>query len=189
MIDIENYEILKKHKTTLKETSKDNHNGASVYMTNSVLEVINFDDVKSEYCNPLSLAEIPKSNDALYINSTTDATFIEFKNGVFDNPKIYSVRKKIYDSLLILFDIIGKNISFTREHMDYILVYNETKNPDPKKRYNPSTSRDEIDSKLLGFAGERKINFGLDKFQGYCFRNVYTYTEDEFENEFVKKLQ
>ena len=188
MINIHLYPILNDHISTLKETSKDNHDGMVVYMTESDAEVVNFDDVKSEYVSKLSLCESPKSNDALLINSTEFATFIEFKNGKFDRQKEFSVRKKIYDSLLILTDIIGKNISFTREHLDYILVYNESKNPDPKKAYSSSESRDLIDKTLLGFGNERLIKYGLEIFQNYCFKNVYTYTEKEFEDNFVRTL-
>lgn len=188
MIDISKYPILNNHISTLKETSKDNHDGTVVYMTQSEAEVVNFDDVKSEYISGLSLCDAPKSNDALLINSTELATFIEFKNGIFDRPKEFGIRKKIYDSMLILTDIIDKNISFTREHLDYILVYNESKNPDPKKAYSSSESRDLIDKTLLGFGKERFIKFGLEIFKNYCFKNVYTYTEKEFEENFVKTL-
>ncbi len=188
MIDISKYPILSGHISTLKETSKDNHDGSTVYMTGSDFEVVNFDDVKTEYAAPLRLSVAPKSNDALLINSDNFATFIEFKNGIFDRDKEFSVRKKIYDSILILSDIINKNISFTREHLDYILVYNESKNQNPKTTYNPSESRDLIDKTLLGFGNERLIKFGLERFQGYCFKRVYTYTEKEFEDNFVKTL-
>ena len=188
MIDINQYPILSNHISTLKETSKDDHDGTVVYMTESSAAAVNFDDVKSEYISRLSLCESPKSNDALIINSTELATFIEFKNGKFDRPKEFNVRKKIYDSMLMLTDIIDKNISFTREHLDYILVYNESKNPDPKKAYSSSESRDLIDKTLLGFGNERLIKYGLGIFQNYCFKNVYTYTEKEFEDNFVRKL-
>ena len=47
----------------------------------------------------------------------------------------------------MLTDIIGENISYTRKHLNYILVYNETKNPDDEN----------IDVKTAdaGVAGER----------------------------------
>jgi hypothetical protein len=188
MIDINNFPILTRHISTLKETSKDDHNGIVTYMTNAEAHAINFDDVKSEYVSLLALSESPKSNDALFINSSDLATFIEFKNGYFDKPKEFAVRKKVYDSILILNDIINENISFSRKHLDYILVYNESKNPDSKTSYSSSESRDYIDKTLLGFGNERLIKFGLERFQGYCFKNVYTYTEKEFEENFVTSI-
>lgn len=188
MIDINDFPILIKHMSTLKETSKDNNNGTAVYMTTSEADAIDFDGVKDEYISSLSLYETPKSNDALFINSTDVATFIEFKNGHLDKPMEFAVRKKVYDSMLILNDIINKNISFSRDHLDYILVYNESKNPDPKTSYSSSASRDYIDETILGFGKKRFIKFGLEIFQGYCFRNVYTYTEKQFEEKFINTI-
>ena len=188
MIDVNNYPILKNNMSTLKETSKDDHNGVASYMTDSEVEAINFDNVKNDYVLSLSLSEPPKSNDALFINSPELATFIEFKNGYFDKAKEFAVRKKVYDSILILNDIIDKNITFSRNHLDYILVYNESKNPDAKTSYSASESRDFIDKTLLGFGNDRLIKFGLERFQGYCFKNVYTYTEKEFQENFINSI-
>lgn len=188
MIDVEKYPILSNHKSTLKETSKDFHDGNDVFMTESLAEAINFDDVKNEYICNLNLSDSPKSNDALFINSNSLATFIEFKNGFMDNPKTYGVRKKIYDSILMLLDIVGQNISYTRNHLDYILVYNNAKNPNLKTTYRESEARDIIDQTIMGYAGKRQIKFGVEIFQGYCFRNVYTYTEKEFKENFINNL-
>jgi hypothetical protein len=40
---------------TLKETSKDNHGDVDIFMTESRLQVINFDAVKDEYGKDLFL--------------------------------------------------------------------------------------------------------------------------------------
>lgn len=53
--------------------------------------------------------------------------FIEFKNGIISQTVNYELRLKIYESLLILLDIINENISFSRKKISYILVYNEDK--------------------------------------------------------------
>ena len=45
-----------------------------------------------------------------------------------DNAKKYAVRKKIYDSIIILTDILNIGISHLKDDMEYILVYNETVN-------------------------------------------------------------
>ena len=50
MIDFNDYDILKKHISSLKITSVDDHDKANIkYMTESEKAAINFDDVKKEY--------------------------------------------------------------------------------------------------------------------------------------------
>lgn len=106
-----------------------------------------------------------------------------------DSQKKFDVRKKVFDSLLILTDIIQKGISYTRIHMDYILVYNEDKNKDvvtePKTRVQSSGARDQIAKGFMNLGHANYIKYGLEIFKNYCFLNVYTYTEEEFENKFV----
>ena len=121
--------IIDEKVSTLKETSYDKEH--TVYMTESNLKVCNFDDVKDWYVEnkvPLSNPN-PKSNDALFFEEK-ECFFIEFKNGKIDSRVNFELNKKIYDSLFILFDLeyLDKNeekvnsISYTREHMNYILV-------------------------------------------------------------------
>lgn len=192
MINIGEYPILN-HVITLKRASKDEKGGHVEYMTESQVDVINFDKVKEAYAREKGLKSHPKSNDALYIQSGDIDTFIEFKNGYMEKGKGPELKEKIYDSLLILMDIIDENISYTREHLNYILVYNGGKNSDneninPKTTMQDSPAREEISKSVFKLAKERKIRFGLDKFKGYCFREVATYTKEEFEQEFVAKI-
>ncbi len=197
MINIVEYPNLYRHLSTLKETSKDDHDGSVCFMTESTIPAVNFDAVKTEYVNNLSISNIPKSNDALVIDSNEQATFIEFKNGCMDTKKQHGVRKKIYDSMLIFADITGQGISSTRTHMDYILVYNEEKNieqctdvtVDASVAIQPSESRDIIGKKITQMGGKNFIKFGLEVFKNYCFRNVYTYTPSEFESNYVQTYQ
>lgn len=109
MKNIDEIEIFKRYRTTLKNTSYDDTNRE--YMTESQLEVVDLDKVKEEYCSPLKLKEPPKSCDALYENND-ELFFIEFKNG---KVLQYDVRKKIYDTILLFTDIVGCGISKTRE--------------------------------------------------------------------------
>lgn len=188
MIKIEDYKTFKRNITSLKETSKDNHDGSTCFMTKSSLKVINFDRVKDEYIKDLNLSANPKSNDALYIASNGNPTFIEFKNGSMDNKDIFDVRGKVFDSILIFTDIVNRGISYTKENMDYILVYNQEKNSDEEetsKKVQASKSRDQIGKRIMELGGDNHIRFGLERFKKYCFRNVFTYTEDEFEQKFV----
>ena len=194
MINIGEHPILKKYINTLKETSLDGESSIAEYMTESQIEVVDFDKVKEEYAGNLHLSIRPTSNDALHIAAGSNDTFIEFKNGsLWQEKKRAEVRSKIYNSVLMLTDIIGENISYTRKHLNYILVYNETKNPDEenineKTEVQDSQAREEISKSVFKLAKERKIRFGLERFKGYCFEEVATYTKEEFEQEFVAKI-
>jgi hypothetical protein len=55
MIKLVNFPILNSKMETLKETSKDNHGDVDIFMTESRLQVINFDAVKDEYGKDLFL--------------------------------------------------------------------------------------------------------------------------------------
>ena len=50
-----------------------------------------------------------------------------------------------------------------------------------------SKSRDFIKRTVMKLSNQTIILFGLDQFKGYFFDNVFTYTIDEFEENFVKK--
>ena len=198
---------------SLEQASRDDQN--QVYMVHSQLQVCCFDKVKEWYvgekipqANPT-----PKSNDALYFYEN-ECFFIEFKNGKISNEVNFEINKKIYDSLFILFDLKymdpkGKmvdSISYTRENMTYILVYNEENyvkfgntrqtaiGLDRQKerlennggRISQSYYRDQLYKATRKLAKEEFILFGLDQFKGYLFKNVYTFTEEEFEEKFVE---
>ena len=191
---------------TLKETSYDKEN--NTYMVESNLLVCSFDKVKEwyienkiPYTNPN-----PKSNDALFFGEDT-CFFIEFKNGKIDNRVNFELNKKIYDSLFILFDLHYKDkngelvnsISYTRNHMNYILVYNEEKYAEAgptaqtkeglkrqeESRVTTSKHRDKLFSTMRKLAKEELIKFGLDQFENYLFKEVHTYTVKDFEENFI----
>lgn len=166
-------EIFNKNLSNLKETSKDTDSGTIEYMTESETEVVNFDAVKNTYITGMKLTKTPCSTDALYIDNSSDFYFIEFKNGKMSQSKIYNVYNKIYDSLLIFNDIISENISFCREHVNFILVYNESKNP-----------KVEIGEYFAGKAKKKFVRFDLEQFEKIYFKGVYTCTEQEFKEKF-----
>ena len=113
--------------------------------------------------------------------------FVEFKNGFMDAKKKFDVRKKIYDSVIILTDILNLGISKLRDQMEYVLVYNENINEDEKeilqkKSYvQPSKAYDSLAKGIFGMAKKEYVCFGVDIFKNYCFKDVHTYTEKEFE--------
>ncbi len=199
--------IIDEKSSTLKITSYDKDNNE--YMVESNLEVCSFGDVKEWYVkNKVPLANPnPKSNDALFFDET-ESFFIEFKNGKIDNTVNYKLNKKIYDSLFMLFDLkyvdrkgdAVDSISYTRNNMNYILVYNEQKylqaGPTRQTRegferqnieVKMSQHRDILFSTVKKLAKDELIKFGLDQFKNYLFKNVHTYTVKEFEENFINK--
>lgn len=194
--------IIDETQCTLEETSLDN----GTAMVSSQLLVCSFDKVKEWYVsNKVPYANPnPKSNDALYFGEQ-ESFFIEFKNGRITDTVNYEINKKIYDSLFILFDLeyIDKNgrvvnsITYTRNNMTYILVYNEEHYAQTRqtrqteigierqKEKSKSQHRDALYKAVRELAKEEFILFGLDQFKNYLFKNVYTYTEKEFVQKFV----
>ena len=191
MADYNGIKFFQDNIVTLKETSKDSHGDQDVFMTQSSLKVVNFDAVKDDYVKNLGLSETPFSNDALVFTDDGEYYFIEFKNGHINSEIVIELRRKIYDSLLIFTDIIGKGISFTREKMSYILVYNEDRNLITEGETNQmqhSPSRRKIAVHFIEkMAKERFAQFGLGRYDKLCYKNMYAYDKEEFEREFVQR--
>lgn len=196
--------IIDELQSSLEEVSYDKDNGT--YMVHSQFQVCSFDKVKEWYVServPLANPN-PKSCDALYFGED-ECFFIEFKNGKISNEVNFEINKKIYDSLLILFDLeytdkkgnLVSSISYTRSAMTYILVYNEenylkfgptrqTKEGEKRQQeVSGSHHRNELYKAMRRLANEEFILFGLDQFKNYLFKNVYTLTEKEFEQKLV----
>lgn len=174
-------ELLKKHITTLRKTSLDETNGE--YMSDSSVTVVNFDKIPNEYARGRGWTGVPNSNDALYIDDHKNLYFIEFKNGGVKKDQLY---RKLYDSLIMLIDEkIIQNFSFVREHGYYILVYGSKYSnripdaPARRKNYDYIYNLAEMEQKL----------FGIDKFEGYLFRETHTYTKDLFKMKFAVPME
>lgn len=191
MIKSEDYKIFKENLSTLKELSKDTSEKNNIsYMTQSELKAIDFDTVKTQYANKLHLSEETASSlDAILLIHEHEV-FIEFKNGNIKNEK-RKIKDKIRDSLLIYCDITDKHISYTRANIVFILVYNEKKNPIPHnlKLENSvrQNAREKIAEHIIKKANEELIRFDLEKFKTLYFKEVHTYTENEFE-EYLKNI-
>ncbi|HIW59551.1 MAG TPA: hypothetical protein H9880_06670 [Candidatus Anaerobutyricum avicola] len=189
--ELYNIPIFKKNMSTFKETSYDKDGEEPGYMTDSQIQVINFDKVKDGYIKNLALSNTPCSNDALYFGKDNKIFFVEFKNGVLDERprRNFNICKKIYDSLLIFNDIVNKNISFCRENLYFILVYNENKNKrEACKTEQEESSKAIISKKIHKKAKKKFIRFGLDRFEKLYFKEVFTYTESEFEDAFLSQI-
>lgn len=100
-------------------------------MCDSAVQVFGFDGLKDWYVKHYvpKLKKTPCSNDALWLDDN-HIVFIEFKNGKIGPVENNEIVFKLYDSLLLIlddkFDLsychpdFKQNISYTREHMDYI---------------------------------------------------------------------
>lgn len=166
---------------TLMRTSKDDTNDQ--YMTESKLKVINFDRVPKLYAKGKNWRGVPKSNDALYIDSNGHWYWIEFKNGSIKKEELY---RKIYDSIIMSLDLGAiPDLEFTRQNCEYILVYNDEKYTSIK----PSESRTGIGSYVMGLAKTEKKLFGVQDFEQYLLKETHTYTPGEFEQKFVQPME
>lgn len=170
--------LFEKHHSTLKKTSLDD--STSSYMSESEQEVIDFDAVKDEYkkkycCN----AADARSCDALLIDNENIA-LIEFKNGkITDSKEKEKIRSKIGESLLIFNDLTEKNLSFNRDYVYFILVYNKQKN----KTFEDE--RHSYKNQLVGLIAQKaNENYLLEGFKHYqfMFKGVKTINEEEFKN-------
>lgn len=101
-----------------------------------------------------------------------------------------AVKEKIRDSLLLFCDITGMQISDTREWMEFILVYNISKNPMPnqleREGVQESNSRDVIAKYISKKAKEEFVRFDLKRFKTLYFKEVHTYSKEEFEEYLVR---
>lgn len=182
MIDLDEYFIFAENKITLKEASKDDSDISNIqHMTDCELEVINFDLVKRKYANSLKLSdEVAASVDAL-LQIGDHIVFVEFKNGKVKN---HNIKDKARDSLLIFCDVVGKTISYMRKRVDLIVVYNLEKNPLPnqikKGRFQESPSRIAIGNYFSEKAQKEYILFDLQRYERLYFREVHTYSKEEF---------
>ena len=167
------------YEKTLEETSCDNDQ----CMTNSQIKVICFDDfVRKEYCPKRKLIGALSSNDVLYCYEDK-YVFIEFKNGklIKNNDEIRKLEKKNIDSIFILLDLTKDNFDELTEKTDYILVANFSNSERNDKKL--------LDNLLKTVKIEERLRAGLRNFKGYCFKNVHTYSKEEFEEKFVKKME
>ncbi len=146
-------------------------NDDKIPLVNCNLEAVNFDDYKNALYS--TSGNRPKSNDALCFTLSHNY-FIEFKGGNASNVEENDLHKKNEDSVQILINHTPETEDIIRNNYGYVVVYNKEEE-----------SREEIGQELAFLAGERRIAFGLDVFEGTTFKNVYTVGVSEFENDFA----
>ena len=190
MINFCEYKFFRDNISTLKEQSKDTSKDSISYMTESTINSVDFDLVKRSYLNSLGLSEERlKSVDSL-VNLNNGIAFIEFKNGSLKGLK-NDLYLKINNSLLIFNDITKYDLTFLRNNSEFILVYNEKISPlnkeEEKEKENMSGSRVIIGDYFMKKAKKEFVRMGLGKYKTSFFRDVHTYSQDEFEQFLLNK--
>lgn len=183
MMDLDAYSLFAENKKSLKETSMDDSDVSNIrYMTQSMMEVIDFDQVKRQYINALGMTEESASSVDAIIPFKDCISFVEFKNGKVNNRNI---KDKARDSLLVFMDITKKNISYTRDRVEFIVVYNLDKNPLPnqikKELVQESPSRIAIGDYFSAKGKRELVLFDLERYEGLYFSKVHTYSAEAFE--------
>lgn len=178
MINLNDYSIFKNSIKTLKESSYDNSNNE--YMTESNIKVVDFDIAKDKYIAEHHLSNTSvHSVDALSHNNDS-IIMIEFKNGEISNSNI---RWKILESLLLFCDVTNRNTTYTRDNVEFILVYNENNYKSDKV----SCTIDGAVAYLSKLAKTKNLRFGLENYYRMLFKDAYTMSSKEF-NEYEKNL-
>lgn len=184
-----NIGIFDKNLDTVKNISYDS--GNNEFMVNCREQIINFDKVTNSYLESINhgIDSISSCDGLVFTDDLW--IFIEFKNGKISNTgKHYKVKKKVPHSLNIFCDILGINISTTREKMIFILVYNKDKNKiSDSECQNNSNSKDFIIGHVFDKANKDPIGFGLHKYKGVYFKEVHTFNVDEFCEYFYDNIK
>lgn len=116
---------------TVSEMSKDQ----DVPFVESDFKGINFDKITAQYFlnNRIGDATGKKKNKGSYPCKSNDSVveyknmdyFVEFKNSMY--PRKKELYGKIRDSMLVYLDIIDEKLSYARENVGYILVFQKDK--------------------------------------------------------------
>lgn len=162
----------------MKNCSKDTKNDE--FMTESELQVINFDKVKSAYTADLGLQDSKAhSVDAFVRGKDGSFYLIEFKNGDISR-KQNEIHLKIRDSLLLICDICKKEISNTREDITFVFVYNEEK--------ANITMQDRIAIAKANSSGHACSWWKLDKLEKVFVKKILIYDRDMLEKKLLPDL-
>lgn len=131
---------------------------------------IDFDALTAEYFEKYNCTHPSRSNDSI-IDYNFQDYFVEFKDQ--EKPNTNELREKIRNSLLVYLDKIDEKVSFARENLGYILVYN----PNKKNYYD----------RIRESVGKHTENrFGLKKdFEGLYFKEVICIPADKFKEKLM----
>ncbi len=168
---------------TLKRISFDlaNHD----YMTRSGRMAFQFDQAihgiwRMAKTENAALAELYTSTPAVcdaLLMLPQENVLIEFKNGRMPKKTVVNIHQKIHDSVQVYAHLTGRTVAENCGHLVFILVYNAEKNVSPDCCYEPEILPD---TAIAEFCNER-IYCGLEQYRGRYFREVHTYSVQEFE--------
>ncbi len=185
--------------TTLRDSSENDHdkNELPVYLYTGEknLPVISMDAVaqigyKKSKEAPNGSSHNVNTADAFLIDADKEWYFIEFKDCKISSKKD-NIEKKGMANWLMLMDIfehmeadrcsdivdVNNLMQFARDHITYIVVCNSEKDP---YTYEHVRSCDILK--------ERYTPECLYKFKDFFFKDAYAYTEQFFEQKFVKNF-
>lgn len=150
----------------------------------------NYDTYQNEYFSYYGSSQPEGSIDAVF-KTNVHWFFVEFKNGVLVSNKVKDMKKKLVPSLLTFLDTIHETLSYARNHISFILVYNIVKNPTYTKvllrnEVQESESRNELKSKIVKLAKKEPVFFKLGQYKNVFFKDVYTYNQEQFKD-FLQK--
>ena len=189
--------LLRESTSTLKNTSKDDSGTPVQFMTTITEPAINFDGFMKKYVKNIigKKSKCPKSCDALLEKDDERYIIIEFKNGKLDSKLKDEVRHKMTASCLCLLDTLDEKVDYAREKFDFILVYNEQKNPcdlDEGKlepgEVQASNSLASLQSGIASAAHQPVTMPEFEFYEGLWFRKVRTFPAEMFEREYNKNF-
>lgn len=174
---------------SMKESSYNEQEKKYLYSGSRELQVISMDNIaKRGYKVSRNASGRPLNTvDAFLVDKENDWYLIEFKDCKISNKKD-NIEKKGLANFLMLLDIFLYNetiadegynnmFEFARNKVTYILVCSRDKDP---------YSYDHIRS--CDNSGEKYTPECLQKFKDYFLKDAYAYTEEYFEQRFVKKF-
>jgi len=139
------------------------------YMVEDCSNVICFDDFIREFFQTISKNEPPSSVDTICMIDE-EVYLIEFKNGKISRKEKRNICSKIANSLLVMCHNENSNLICK---LNFMLVYNEEKNGETKSSHRIKTA-------IRGLANTPTVMFKLGKYKSTYFKEVKTFTKDEF---------
>lgn len=164
---------------TLKSASEDDTN--HVHMVESMYNVLDYDEVAKTHQNEEHYSYRLSSNDAVYVANNGVVYFVEFKNGSL--KKVDIAKKGIGSAMLAMALGIVDSLKELQERAVYILVYNAAYIENKQTK-----SQKKISANLRQKSGRTITKLPIMKEVDWIYHESFSYTVNEFESEFIKKI-
>lgn len=162
-------------KQTLRDTSYDSDN--KEYVCESIKEAFNYDKIIRIIYSGRNNPETP---DAIFFSDKIN--FIEFKNGTINGKDKLRLKIKALEGVFNFCKHILQSFDADIDRtLRYIVVYNVDKNQSDEQKNS-------IKSHLFKKAKTKYVRFGLERFEGAYFSEVFTYSKEEFKSEFLNEV-